>query len=112
MNKEIKKKWIEALRSGDYDQGKGALYAVTDEGAKYCCLGVLQEVAYGEDHWVETALDTLASNGSTWCLSPKDIESHGLVDENHTWHIIHLMDMNDSKGSSFGEIADWIEDHL
>ena len=29
-------KWVEALRSGKYKQGKGYL----DEGGEYCCLGV------------------------------------------------------------------------
>lgn len=34
--------WIAALRSGDYVQGKSRLKSQTD---KYCCLGVLCEVA-------------------------------------------------------------------
>lgn len=38
MNKEIKAKWIEALRSGKYKQTtEGVLY----DGNAYCCLGVL-----------------------------------------------------------------------
>jgi hypothetical protein len=37
MDKEIKQKWVEALRSGKYKQGEGAL----KRGNKYCCLGVL-----------------------------------------------------------------------
>lgn len=38
MKKEIADKWIAALRSGDYKQGKGALRKKDDT---YCCLGVL-----------------------------------------------------------------------
>lgn len=36
MNQEFKKEWIDALRSGKYEQGKNQL---VDNG-KYCCLGV------------------------------------------------------------------------
>lgn len=38
MNKKIKAKWLEALRSGDYKQGKGQL---RNEKNNFCCLGVL-----------------------------------------------------------------------
>jgi len=44
MPKKLLRKWLKALRSGKYKQGKGKLYG---EG-RYCCLGVLQKVADGE----------------------------------------------------------------
>ena len=37
----LKDKWIAALRSGKYKQGKGAL----QRNESFCCLGVLCEVA-------------------------------------------------------------------
>jgi hypothetical protein len=37
MNTEIKQKWVNALRSGEYEQGSEKLYS----GRGYCCLGVL-----------------------------------------------------------------------
>lgn len=40
MNKSLKKKWVKALRSGEYGQGSGLLH---DKG-KFCCLGVLADV--------------------------------------------------------------------
>lgn len=40
LKKKVKKAWVEALRSGKYEQGKGML-----NSAGYCCLGVLCEVA-------------------------------------------------------------------
>ena len=43
MDPELKKKWIEALRSGKYKQGKNRLHRAEDNS--YCCLGVLCEVA-------------------------------------------------------------------
>lgn len=42
MKKAIAKKWVEALRSGDYKQGKSALRTVGQNGkTSFCCLGVL-----------------------------------------------------------------------
>ncbi len=41
MNKAIKKKWIAALRSGDYVQGKKRLRTNKDGKTSFCCLGVL-----------------------------------------------------------------------
>lgn len=37
MNAEIKRLWVEALRSGEYQQGRGQLR----DGDQFCCLGVL-----------------------------------------------------------------------
>lgn len=45
MNPEIKALWIEALRSGEYKQGRGCLKADYSGKAQYCCLGVLTELA-------------------------------------------------------------------
>lgn len=45
MNPEIKQRWIEALRSGEYRQGKGQLVEPGGEkGDKFCCLGVLCDI--------------------------------------------------------------------
>lgn len=38
MDKELKAKWVAALRSGEYVQGHGRLRDVNDH---YCCIGVL-----------------------------------------------------------------------
>lgn len=47
--KDIKAKWVEALRSGKYKQGAAALKRVwseeNEENVEYCCLGVLCELA-------------------------------------------------------------------
>lgn len=46
MDQEVKRRWVEALRSGEYRQGAGRLGSrVGEEKPKYCCLGVLCEVA-------------------------------------------------------------------
>ncbi len=45
MDKEIAEKWVKALRSGKYEQGKNTLCSIDEKGnKKYCCLGVLNEV--------------------------------------------------------------------
>ena len=38
--KEHLRKWVEALRSGDYKQAEGAL----SRGDSYCCLGVACDI--------------------------------------------------------------------
>ena len=46
MNQRIKKLWIKALRSGDYNQGENFLNIVKSDGTEtHCCLGVLCELA-------------------------------------------------------------------
>lgn len=40
LKPEIKAAWLTALRSGEYEQGRGAL----NRGGKFCCLGVLCDV--------------------------------------------------------------------
>ena len=46
MNQEIKAQWVQALRSGEYEQGKSALHIISGDGKHtYCCLGVLCELA-------------------------------------------------------------------
>ena len=48
MNPEIKARWQEKLRSGEYQQGSGMLAAHTESGDKFCCLGVLCEIAVAD----------------------------------------------------------------
>ena len=42
MKPEIKAKWIEALRSGAFNQGRSFLHDLIEN--TYCCLGVLCEI--------------------------------------------------------------------
>lgn len=47
MNPEVKEKWLSALRSGEFTQGKNLLHKVNPETQEetYCCLGVLCAIA-------------------------------------------------------------------
>lgn len=55
MNKELKAKWVAALRSGEFKQTTGTHFK--EEENAYCCLGVLCVVAEqppldrGEGNW-------------------------------------------------------------
>lgn len=42
MNPEVKQKWVDALNSGIYLQGEGALKS--GDGKCHCCMGVLCEL--------------------------------------------------------------------
>jgi hypothetical protein len=45
MDQHIKEEWTQALRSGEYEQGEGALRQDGDDGTlKHCCLGVLCDI--------------------------------------------------------------------
>jgi len=46
MDAKLKAKWVKALRSGEFNQRRGALYRKERPGfeAGYCCLGVLAKV--------------------------------------------------------------------
>ena len=45
MKTRLVNKWVDALRSGEYKQGKGQLKTSEEDGAtKHCCLGVAKEV--------------------------------------------------------------------
>jgi len=45
---EHRKQWVEALRSGKYQQGKGRLR----NGDKFCCLGVACDIS-GLGQWIK-----------------------------------------------------------
>lgn len=62
MKKAIKKRWLEALRSGEYKQGRNYLKATDKNGVdRFCCLGVLCDL-YVKDHvtkhWEVDVLET------------------------------------------------------
>lgn len=102
MNQEVKKLWVEALRSGKYKQGKHCLK--TDDG-RYCCLGVLCEVSgqpYDSD-WLGVPNDIVEwADLDTWL--PEVIDgSRGRTKLSH---------LNDASNFSFEQIADLIEEQL
>lgn len=111
MDAELKAKWLEALRSGRYDQTTGQLR----DGNCFCCLGVLCDVfdpeawdiggigdvpewSYGEGHDQRSEVAVLPQNFRiTYGISPAVQD--------------HVVQMNDA-GKTFSEIANYIEAKL
>lgn len=86
MSPQLKARWVEALRSGMFQQYRRGLIDGSFEAPDaYCCLGVL------------------------WAIAGKPDDLNGL------WHTTvgdsksMLINMNDKQGKTFAEIADWIE---
>lgn len=139
LDSTIKAQWVEALRSGNFDQGKGRLKALDPiaNTVEHCCLGVLCEVLeldeytntegnqvfcaynYLDEHLyiqkgVPVSDDTLQNS----LMLPDDLANH-LNLESH--ELALLMSMNDGcidksvgngegKRYTFSEIASIIED--
>ena|SRR5271166_6400443 len=102
MNQGIKKKWVDALRSGNYLQGMGWL---AYEG-RYCCLGVLCDVV-DPTKWDRKGV-TDVYEGLNGALPPSVMKKAGLSgDVEHM-----LVQANDEAQYSFSEIADFIEESL
>lgn len=111
MNPSIKASWVEALRSGDYSQGKGWLR----KGDAYCCLGVLCDLldpggwrfdpVDGEWRWV-IEYEGGSESGSGYL--PRETLRKVRLDSEHQ---DMLLTMNDS-GRTFERIANYIEKYV
>lgn len=100
------KAWIEALRSGKYEQGVKRL---RDED-KMCCLGVACDVI-DPDGWEKSPSGD--NGGVEWfwksLYSSLDIETQGLLSLD-TEAQNRLIDFNDRCTYDFNFIADWLEE--
>lgn len=119
MDNKLKQKWIDALRSGRYIQGKKFLKRSVNDAPKYCCLGVLCEIEGKE--W--NLIADFTNNVMRYDVqSPEDKvlvyaaeSSVGMLPE-HTRILVglpssiehELIRMND-QGTDFNEIANYIE---
>lgn len=108
LTPEIKAEWLDALRHGNYQQGRGALCF----GASYCCLGVL--------------LDTIGAQGiESGPLKDEDgdVDDSQPGEEGPQWAYNHLRKMlggeavrhlsqENDDGATFERLAKWIEEKL
>lgn len=114
MDKELKAKWVEALRSGKYKQTIATLRH--SDGLGYCCLGVLLDLS-GIGKWEYGVYQYITRNGEE-----ADAEGDlcglrgrfGIASESE----VQLIALNDGdekrqvRRHSFEEIADYIEANL
>jgi len=105
LPKEFATKWVEALRSGEYKQGKSQLKSKKG----YCCLGVACKMEgqriFKDKEWIDPEL----SNGLN--KYPKHIPSLLIGSAADNSFVHEVSDMNDN-GKTFNEIADWIEENV
>jgi hypothetical protein len=130
MDAEIKAKWVQALRSGEFKQGVAKLHDPQDN--TFCCLGVLCKVMGAEfgdaldydDEQISASHcahvphigDRVLSSGEDQELKASVCKELGIPDQ------AILIQMNDGHQPhhnepeiprrSFAEIADYIEQNL
>ena len=115
MKKNIMKKWVKALRSGEYVQGKGALCRVGKEYDYFCCLGVLTDIYMQEigDLNITTVRSSTGENikyDLTIGNLPFKVKKwSGMKSAFGVFNRGCLSYMNDSWNKDFKEIADIIE---
>lgn len=103
MDKEIKDKWIDTLKNGDYKQGTFGLRSADN---KFCSLGVLCDVV-DNDRW-QLDRNIYLHLGESDFPDPEVLSKAGLTQTN----CVSLIRLNDNLEKSFNEIADWIEENL
>lgn len=97
MDTDLKTKWLAALRSGDFEQGKNFLHNPKEN--TYCCLGVLLTVKGVPLTEIDFRCTTNISEWLPDAIDPHQCSILGDV-------------MNDDGGKSFTDIADYIEENL
>jgi len=118
MKTEIKDKWVKALRSGEYTQGRGTLR----KNDKFCCLGVLCDLYMKEDtnsSWRTKFKDDVEETFNF--ISGKESKSDTLPNEVVEWCDLDHTNPDTKKGAiaklnddgiSFEELADIIENEF
>ena len=98
LKRGLKSKWVKALKSGKYKQVREHLR----HAGRFCCLGVLCEVAGMERKGKSYSITDENELGYDGC------EVVGLSNEQQNT----LIRMNDSAKMSFKEIASYIERNI
>lgn len=110
MKKTVMKKWVKALRSGEYKQTKGRLR----NSVGFCCLGVLCDI-YAKDKkikefWIPYG-HAFSAGDTDAVFLPTHIKKYSnLKSVNGSIGNMSLAGQND-RGKTFPEIADIIEQH-
>jgi len=113
LTKKFKEKWIAALRSGSYEQGKSYLF----DGEGYCCLGVacalvgVQDSLMEDRSWPWYLKGYLPNNFPKLLLEDITNYNPDHPTSRQKTPVTKLAAMNDH-GRSFKYIANWIEKNL
>lgn len=112
MLNENQRKWVDALRSGEFKQTTGSL----QDGDAYCCLGVACVVAEREGLPIKRRELSQEIIGGDMSCQPASIsewlgirEENGQHEHDETFSSDTLVDLNDQEEMTFPEIADHIE---
>lgn len=117
MNPEVKKLWVEALRSGKYQQGKRRLKVEgLPESPRYCCLGVLCDLyrqQTGRGEWAGDGYFKEGNRSSAVELIRQVAEWAELESSDPRIYTtgFSLSSLNDY-GFTFSELAEYIEEEL
>lgn len=139
-NPEIMRRWVTALRSGEYTQGRGALRREYPSGKiEHCCLGVLTDLAIkdgvpGARAWdaVGRCSSAVSLDGTEFGTLPVWVQTWAGVDDSPLFVLpmgdgnhhcenedcpgcvaeLSAADLNDSGEWSFNDIATLIEEQL
>jgi hypothetical protein len=115
LDPEFKTKWVAALRSGEYTQGRHVMYNVTDDSL--CCLavaGLLCGLSKDEMNGVQILNIEHDAKTNELALAQKAIPlgyPSVLIRNGSGCPAVILAEKNDG-GKSFLEIADYIEANL
>lgn len=106
LPKQLKNKWIKALRSGKFKQGNGILKRKNYKNDyEYCCLGVLAEISGCKIKTGGTFLESKSiSNVSKIPEFMRGSKDRSVPEM--------LANRNDSGRWSFIRIANWIDKNL
>lgn len=112
LPKDFAEKWVAALRSGEYEQGKEALF----NNGCYCCLGVAAVVCGAKNDMLLQGDDSPAAYLYRGEIDRPRIPEDVLeaIPENIIGSCglpAKLAGFND-EGKSFADIADWIEQNV
>lgn len=118
MKEDIKRRWIEALRSDRFQQGFGYLSYLDREGLKrHCALGVLCELAVEAGittKKVDPIRDSVIVFGEESCdtVLPEEVEKWAELDSaDPEINNMEISQWNDNR-NDFNRIAELIEEYL
>lgn len=118
MDQAVKEQWVAALRSGEYEKGKGWL----ENDGHFCCLGVLSHLAHKAGACPRVQHHGRVTYGATPAhyYLPEEVKQWAGLEEGagdsvvvkYMGYPMPLASLNDNQFNDFGPIADLIEEQL